>query len=557
MPVGAAAQMQVKFEDIAVSFSQEEWEYLDEEQKELYREVMKENYQILISLGTGSSTFNPKIISLIERGEEPYIRDEPGSEEREPGKSSCSGCSSFWKLGWRQTVFSRPESGSSVIASSLRKRADNQITEEIKIEKNEGDHPVEMEEIQRRSENVCENISQGSKRINTRNCEQESMEQRDPVGSSMHGVSKCEKNDRELSNIPEDQEQLAERPFQTTNSDQVTNQLYQEVGKRKTHQKEFTCTAYNRNISFICPKKGFPLFSEVQIHKRNHRNEKLFTCIECNKSFTQLLALRTHQMVHTGDKLFACTECNKIFTQLSNLNIHKKIHMGEKLFTCSQCNKSFSRLSNLKMHQMIHTGEKPFPCSVCNKSFTRLSKLKLHCMIHTGDKPFPCIECNKSFADLSILKTHQMTHMESKPFPCFECNKSFCRLSQLKLHLKIHMGEKPFSCIECNKSFTRLSSLKYHQMIHTGDKPFPCSECNKSFTRLSQLKVHQKIHTGEKQLTCTECNKSFIQRSNLKKHQMIHTGEKPFTCTECNKCFTRLSSLKIHQKTHTGDINYI
>nr|XP_033788253.1 zinc finger protein 222-like isoform X2 [Geotrypetes seraphini] len=90
MPAGTSAQMQVTFEEVAVSFSQEEWEYLDEEQKELYREVMKENYQTLISLA-GSLTVTPKIISHIERGEEPYIRGEPGSEEREIGKSSSPG----------------------------------------------------------------------------------------------------------------------------------------------------------------------------------------------------------------------------------------------------------------------------------------------------------------------------------------------------------------------------------------------------------------------------------------------------------------------------------
>ncbi|XP_029448242.1 nascent polypeptide-associated complex subunit alpha, muscle-specific form-like isoform X2 [Rhinatrema bivittatum] len=91
MPAGPSAQVPVTFEDIAVRFSQEEWGYLEEWQKELYKDVMKENYQTLSSLGTGSPTITPEIISHIERGEEPYIRDEPGSEEGGTGKSSCSG----------------------------------------------------------------------------------------------------------------------------------------------------------------------------------------------------------------------------------------------------------------------------------------------------------------------------------------------------------------------------------------------------------------------------------------------------------------------------------
>nr|XP_033789474.1 zinc finger protein 82 homolog [Geotrypetes seraphini] len=193
MAAGASAQMQVKFEDIAISFSQEEWEYLDEEQKQLYREVMEENYQTLLSLATGSPT-TPKIISHIKQGEEPYIRGEPELEERETGKSSCS--------------------------------ADHQIQHEWKREKNQGEDPVEMEQIQTLSKNVCENISQGTEKINTKNYKQESKNQRDPTEVSRDGVRKYERNDRDLNNIPEDQRHLAERPFQIKNSDKVTSKFH-------------------------------------------------------------------------------------------------------------------------------------------------------------------------------------------------------------------------------------------------------------------------------------------------------------------------------------------
>lgn len=44
-------QLPVAFSDIAVHFSEQEWGILEEWQKELYRAVMRSNYEMLVSLG--------------------------------------------------------------------------------------------------------------------------------------------------------------------------------------------------------------------------------------------------------------------------------------------------------------------------------------------------------------------------------------------------------------------------------------------------------------------------------------------------------------------------
>lgn len=64
---------------MVIYFSQKEWECLHSAQKNLYQDVMLENYNNLISLGFTS--FKPGVISLLEQGKEPWMVKGKETEE--------------------------------------------------------------------------------------------------------------------------------------------------------------------------------------------------------------------------------------------------------------------------------------------------------------------------------------------------------------------------------------------------------------------------------------------------------------------------------------------
>ncbi|KAM4694488.1 uncharacterized protein O3C94_004991 [Discoglossus pictus] len=375
-------QVQSDFDEVAVYFSKEEWDCLTEEDKELYKEVMTQNYQNLMLLGHANVT--PIVISMIEQGEEPYVRGHLPSEGN-PLNVAADG---------------------SKICNTL-----------------EDDH-ISL------SSPACvlEDCSVSHSHLEAKPIP--------PTGQKAFACSECGKYFSLATNLNRHMKtHTGEKPFDCLECGKGffrATHLHQHM-RTHTGEKPFTCSECG---------KLFSRATRLKQHMRDHTGEKRFVCSKCDQCFSQAISLNRHMRTHTGEKPFACSECEQCFGQAISLNRHRRTHTGEKPFACSQCAKCFSRASSRKRHMRTHTGEKPFACCECGKCFSRASSLTQHMITHTGVKPFACSECGKRFSDASSVNKHRITHTGEKPFVCSECGKCFSNPSNLSHHNKMHTGER-------------------------------------------------------------------------------------------------------------------